>query len=264
MSEAYETILFEKGDDHVATVTINRPQVLNSFNLKMCSEFQALWRRVGQDNDIHTVVLRAAPGRAFSTGFDVRSGDKILGHDNMWTQTDPGDRLGPKQNKCWKPVITAVHGMCAGGAFYWVNESDIVMCSADAEFFDPHVTYGMAAALEPIGLRWRIQLGEVLRMALLGNDERITAETALRIGLVTEVVEGDGLWKRAHALAASIAAKPAIAVQATVRAIWESLDQTRSAALAGGLKFPQLANPLGTAQVDRWAIMETKQSYERR
>src|SRR3546814_7578015 len=49
---------------------------------------------------------------------------------------------------CWKPVIAAVHGMAAGGAFYWLNESDIIICSEDATFFDPHVTYGMTSALE--------------------------------------------------------------------------------------------------------------------
>lgn len=264
MKSTYETIMVEKGGDHVATVTINRPHALNSFNLQMCEEFQSVWRDFGRDDAVHAIVIRASPGRAFSSGFDIRSDEQILGHDNLLTQTDPGERLGPKHNRCWKPVITAVHGMCAGGAFYWVNESDIVICSSDAEFFDPHVTYGRASALEPIGLRWRIQLGEVLRMALLGNDERITAETALRIGLVTEVTEPDALWARAHKLAAAIAAKPAIAVQATVRAIWESLDQTRSAALLGGLRFTQIANAAGRAQVDAESILGSKKIFERR
>ena len=65
-------------------------------------------------------------------------------------------------------MICAVHGMAAGGAQYWINESDIVVCSPDAQFFDPHVTFGMTTALEPIGMRWRAPLGEVLRWALMG------------------------------------------------------------------------------------------------
>src|SRR3546814_10280671 len=88
---------------------------------------------------------------------------------------------------CWKPVIAAVHGMAAGGAFYWLNESDIIICSEDATFFDPHVTYGMTSALEPIGMTYHMPLHDVLRMVLLGNDERIGAGTALRIGLVSEI-----------------------------------------------------------------------------
>ena len=88
-------------------------------------------------------------------------------------------------------------------------------------------------------------------MALTGNDERVGAETALRIGLVTEVVERDQLWDRAHELAAAIAAKPSAATQGTVRAIWESLDRPYRVAMAQGLIYTRLGNPLGMAEVDR-------------
>ena len=181
--------------------------------------------------------------------------------DNIWTAEDPGEKLGPKSNRCWKPVICAVHGMAAGGAFYWINEADIVICSEEATFFDPHVTYGMTAALEPIGATYRMPLGDVLRMALLGNDERISAMTALRLGLVTEVVENDKLWDSAQALAEIVAAKPPAATAGTVKAIWESLDMPRSVALRTALKYCQIGNPVGTSQVDRAALMGTKQGY---
>ena len=95
----------------------------------------------------------------------------------------------------------------------------------DATFFDSHVTYGLVSALEPVGLMRKVGLAETLRIALTGNDERVTAETALRISLVTEVVARDELWDRAHEIAAGIARKPSAATQGTVRAIWESLDR---------------------------------------
>lgn len=261
---AYETILFEQGPDKVATITINRPKAMNAFNRKMCEEFRDVWERIRVDETINAVVLRASPGRAFCPGVDVRdqSGGSVLMYDDLWAQVDPGELLGPKQNKLWKPVVTAVHGMCAGGAFYWVNESDIVICSEDAEFFDPHVTYGMVAALEPIGLRQRVPLSEVLRMVVLGNDERIGAATALRISLVTEVVKREALWDRAHTLAAKIAAKPSAATQGSVRAIWESLDVGRSAALQMGLKYCVLGNAVGTRQVSREDIMASAKTFE--
>lgn len=263
----YQTIIVEKAD-HIATVTINRPDALNSFTKRMLDEFSFLWKDLSEDDDVHCVVLRAAKGRAFSTGADVKASSteegKIM-HDNLWTAQDPGDHLGPKHNRCWKPVICAVHGLAAGGAFYWINESDIIICSEDAAFFDPHVTYGMTAALEPIGATYRMPLGDVLRMTLLGNDERISAHTALRIGLVTEVVDNDALWDRAHELAVKVAAKPPAATQGSVRAIWESLDQPRQIALQTGLKYCFLGNPVGTAQVDRWALMgKGKVGYETR
>lgn len=258
----WQTLLCEVGDDHVATVTINRPGSFNAFNLRMVREFGDLWREIARDDRVHAVVLRAAAGRVFSPGFDVKDDANILGSDQLWSKVDPGEGLGPKSNRCWKPVITAVHGLCAGGAFYWINESDIVICDETAQFFDPHVTYGMTAALEPIGLRYRIAFGEVLRMALMGNDERICAQTALRIGLVSEVVPPVRLWARAGHLAARIAAKPSAATQGTVRAIWDTLDMPRSAALRTGLNYCLLGNPVGEAQVDRVALMAAPKSYD--
>lgn len=261
MKDHLQTVLFEVGSDKVATITLNRPAAMNSFNRLMVDEFAWLWRHIRENEDIHAVVLRAAPGRAFSTGVDVKDPSFPDPNPNVWTHADPGESLSPKQNKCWKPVIAAVHGLCAGGAFYWLNESDIIICDEGAQFFEPHVTYGMTAALEPIGMTYRMPLGDVLRLSLLGNDERISAHTALRIGLVTEVTPVDELWSRAHELAAIIAAKPAAAVQGTVRSIWESLDVPRSAALQMALKYTQLGNPLGMPEVDRGAVMGASKAF---
>lgn len=244
----YETILYEL-EAHVATITLNRPEAMNSFNQTMREEFAHAWATIKEDDDVHVVVLRAAGDRAFCTGVDVKEG--IHHATNIWSREDPGVQLSPKLNQVWKPVVCAVHGMAAGGAFYWINEADIVICSDDATFFDPHVTYGMTAALEPIGMTRRMPLGDVLRVALLGLDERMSPERALQVGLVTEVVARDDLWPRARALADIIAAKPPAAIQGTVKAIWESLDMTRTQALQVGLQYTQIGNPIGTAEVDR-------------
>jgi len=238
--------------EHVATITLNRPEAMNSFNQAMLEDFTRIWQTVKDDDDVHVVVLRAAGDRAFCTGVDVKEG--IGRHGNVWSQTDPGEQLSPKANQVWKPLICAVHGMAAGGAFYWINEADIVICSDDATFFDPHVSYGMTAALEPIGLARRVPLGEALRIALLGLDERLSPERALQIGLVSEVVPRAELWAHADRLARIIAAKPPAAIQGTVRAIWESLDSTRTQALRTGLSYTQLGNPIGQAQVDRASL----------
>jgi enoyl-CoA hydratase/carnithine racemase len=244
----WRTLLYEVDAARVATITLNRPEALNAFDRRMCDEFREVWARVREDDAVHAVVLRASPGRAFCAGLDVKS--PYGQPDDIWNHEDPGEALGPKWNRCWKPVVCAVHGICTAGAFYFVNEADIVICSSDASFFDSHVSTGRVAALEPIGLSRRIHLGEVLRIALLGNDERITAETALRLGIVSEVTRPEDLWTRAHELAAAIAAKPSVATQGTVRAIWESLDKGRQAALDQGLAYTRLGNPIGQAQAD--------------
>ncbi|HEX3842104.1 MAG TPA: enoyl-CoA hydratase/isomerase family protein [Acidimicrobiales bacterium] len=237
----FETVLFEVAD-HVATITLNRPQALNSFNQKMLDEFSAIWLRCRRDDDIRAIVLQANGDRAFSTGVDRKEGRDH--HPNPWSEDDPGIFLGAKQNRVWKPLICALHGMVAGGGFYWVNEADVVICSDDATFFDPHTSYGMTSALEPIGLLRRIPLGEVLRIALFGLDERMSPDRALQIGLVSEVVPRPELWDRARELALRLADKPPIAVQGTVKAIWESLEMSAGGGRTIPYVYPQIGNPL--------------------
>jgi enoyl-CoA hydratase/carnithine racemase len=247
MSRNYQTIRYETSDDRVATVTLDRPEVLNAFDRQMCEEIRDVWQTIKMDSSVNAVVLRAAGDRAFCAGLDIA---KPFGQpEDVWNHQDPGEFLSPKWQKLWKPVVCAVHGICTAGAFYLVNESDVVICSTDATFFDSHVSAGMVSALEPVGLMRRAGLGETLRMALMGNDERISAQTALRISLVTEVVERGDLWSRAHELAATIAAKPTTATQGTVRAIWESLDRPYRVAMEQGLIYTRLGNPIGMADV---------------
>jgi enoyl-CoA hydratase/carnithine racemase len=244
----YRTILLEVDRDaHVATITLNRPERLNAFNRTMCEEMARAWRAVKLDDDVHAVVLRAAGDRAFSAGLDIK--ESYGQPDNIWNHEDPGEALSPKWQKMFKPVVCAVQGMCTAGAFYFVNEADVVICSDDATFFDSHVSAGLVSALEPIGLMRRIGLGETLRIALSGNSERVTAQTALRIGLVTEIVGKAELWARAHEIAARIAGYPPSATQGTVKAIWESLDKPYRAALDQGLIYTRLGNPIGQADM---------------
>jgi enoyl-CoA hydratase/carnithine racemase len=236
----YKTVLFEVAE-RVATITLDRPDVLNSFNQTMLDEFADIWLRCRRDDDVHAIVLRANGERAFSTGVDRKEGRDR--HPNPWSEDDPGFYLGAKQNRVWKPLICALHGMVAGGAFYWVNEADVVICSDDATFFDPHTSFGMTSALEPVGLLRRIPLGEVLRLALFGLDERISARRALEICLVSEVVPNEQLWDRAHVLARRLAEKPPLAVQGTVKAVWDSFHMTAAGAREIPLLYPQVGNP---------------------
>jgi enoyl-CoA hydratase/carnithine racemase len=244
---AFETITYETSPDRVATITLNRPEVLNAFDRQMCEEVRTAWHLVKTDPEVNAVVLRAAGDRAFCAGLDTK---KPYGQpDDIWNHEDPGELLSPKWQQVWKPVVCAVQGLCTAGAFYFVNESDVVVCSPQATFFDSHVTFGMVSALEPVGLMRKVGLAHTLRMALMGNDERVSAETALQIGLVTEIVEQDQLWARAHEIAAGIANKPSAATQGTVRAIWESLDRPYRAAMEQGLLYTRVGNPIGMAEV---------------
>ncbi|RAV14685.1 enoyl-CoA hydratase/isomerase family protein [Mycolicibacterium sp. GF69] len=248
MPTPFETLLVDvDAADHVATITLNRPESLNAFNRTMCEEMSRAWQLVKMDDTVNAVVLRSAGERAFCAGLDIKT--PYGQPDNIWNHEDPGEHLSPKWQKMWKPVICAVQGMCTAGAFYFLNEADVVICAQDATFFDSHVSAGLVCALEPVGLMRRVGLAQALRIALMGNDERVSAATALQIGLVTEVVPAEHLWARAHQLAAGIAAKPPAATQGTVKAIWESLEKPYRAAMEQNLIYTRLGNPLGQAEL---------------
>jgi len=243
----YETLTYETDyDAKVATVTLHTTASSARVGRVRCEEVAAVWRRVRLDERINVVVLRSSEENFFSGGLGI-PGDQD-GPD-VWHDEVPGELISAKWQKMWKPIVCAVQGTCSAGAFYLINESDIVICSDDATFVDPHVNAGLVSALEPIGLLRRIGLSHTLRMTLTGGDELIGAQTALAIGLVTEVVPRDQLWTSAFELAKLIAAKPSAATQGTVRAIWESLDRPYRAALEQGLIYTRLGNPIGQAEV---------------
>jgi enoyl-CoA hydratase/carnithine racemase len=251
----YSTILYEVADN-VATITLNRPHHHNAFTQQMMDEIGDVWQRVRLDHDVHAIVLRAVGEQAFCTGHDVS--EYLPGsfpEGNVFAWQDPGKVLGAKANEIWKPLIVAVNGMLCGGAFYLFNDADIVICSENATFFDPHVSYGQVAGAEPIGLAWRIPIGEAMRLVLSGLDERVSAERAYQVGLVSEVVPLPKLWERAHDIASRIAEKHPAAIQGTVRAVWESFDTGRTAALRMGLNYCNIGNPISMAEVDRAEVV---------
>lgn len=226
----------------VAVVTLDRPEAYNAFSPNMQEELKATWRAFRSDDRVNAIVLTAAGDTSFCVGIDRNeaeftnmAGDsRLYGTSNNFMYDDPGDDLGPKSCDLWKPVICAVNGMACGGAFYMLAESDIIIAADHATFFDPHVTYGMAAVYEPMKMLQYMPLGEVLRMTLLGNHERMSAATAHRIGLVSEVCPADELMERARWVADAIASQPAVGVQASLRSIWTANDLGTKQALSMG------------------------------
>jgi enoyl-CoA hydratase/carnithine racemase len=265
------TIRYEppQGDpaDGVATITLDRPDRHNAFTSAMCAELAAVWSHVRDDRSVRAVVLTAAGEKAFCTGIDrdeVPSEESGVPYTfDPFTYVDPGSRLGPRANECWKPVVAAVNGMACGGAFYLLGEVDIIIAAEHATFFDPHVTYGMPAVFEPIQMLHRMPFGEVLRMSLMGNHERISAARALEIGLVTEVTPPSELGVAAHRIAAAIASQPPTAVQATLRTLWMAREVSRGQAIDVGNTFLNLAMS-EAAMAEGQAVFSSGQRIEPR
>ncbi len=260
----YETILVTK-DDGIAWVSLNRPAVRNAINQKMQDEIHSVWHDFRYDDDVRCIVL-TAEGEAFCTGIDrgeavsddnnaAMAAGNYPGYPTPWMYDDPGRDLGPKTCDLWKPVIAAVHGMACGGAFYMLGETEFIIASDDATFFDPHVTYGMTAAFEPIEMLNKMPFPEVMRMSLLGVHERMTAERAREIGLVTEVVPRDELRERAGWAARVIADSPPLAIQGTMRALWTALEVPRTQAIGLANLFTRIGSDAAAfkAGQDRFA-----------
>jgi len=139
-------------------------------------------------------------------------------------------------------VIAAVQGMACGGAFYMLGQTEFIIASEDATFFDPHVTYGMTAAFEPIEMLSKMPLPEVMRMSLLGAHERMSAERAREIGMVSEVVPRDELLDRAAWAARVIADSPALVIQGTMRALWTAHEMPRTQGVAMANLFTRIGS----------------------
>ena len=249
--QAYETIKVSNRDG-VTWVTLDRPEVRNAINQQMQDELHDLWHRLRYDDDTRCVVLDGA-GESFCTGADraeavsednteaMAEGD-YPGYPTPWMYDDPGRDVGPKACDLWKPVVAAVHGMACGGAFYMLGEVEFIIASDDAVFFDPHVTYGMTAAFEPMAMLSKMPLQEIMRLSLLGAHERMSAERAREIGLVTEVVPRDELRDRAAWAAQVIADSPPLVVQGTMRAIWTAHDVGRANAIGLANLFTRIGS----------------------
>ena len=243
-----ETLLYEEKDG-VAWLTLNRPDTFNAFNAKMQQELRDTWRSLRRNDAVRCVVLTGAGDKAFCSGIDRvetmsdygqadAAKPKVVGSGSTpFMFDDPGANIGPKSNDLWKPVIAAVNGIACGGAFYMLGEVEFIIAAEHATFFDPHVTYGMTAAFEPMHMLQKMPFHEIMRLSLLGNHERLSAKRAHEVGLVSEVVPADQLRETAEWAAKVIASQPPLAIQGTLRAIWAAKEMTRSQALSTAYAF---------------------------
>ncbi len=265
MNTDFETLLYEERDG-VAWVTLNRPDRLNAFNSLMQRELHSLWRGLRRHDNVRCIVLTGAGDKAFCTGIDrmeqmgdaaddTTDPDVVGSGSTPFMFNDPGDNLGPKSSDLWKPVIAAVNGIACGGAFYMLGEVEFIIAADHATFFDPHVTYGMTAAFEPIHMSGIMPFGEIMRLSLLGNYERLSAQRAYEIGLVSEVAPKGELHERTAWAANAIASQPALAIEGTVRAIWAARELGQRQALRLGYAYVGL----GT---DQDSIAEGQKLFE--
>jgi enoyl-CoA hydratase/carnithine racemase len=224
-------------DGHVLVLTLNAPERLNALSGTMCGSLAATWRDVIADNAIRSVVLTGT-GRGFCAGAEVGGLAQTDARVEAARTTQSSyPRFTARHLGVFKPVITAVNGVCAGAGLHFVADSDINIASEGARFVDTHVNVGQVSALEPIGLARRIPLERVLRMVILGKTESLDACAALEVGLVTEVVAPDALMPRAMELAQIAASVSPATLQKSLRAIYASQELPLQAAYDRGYEL---------------------------
>ncbi len=204
----------------------NRPAQLNAMSATMRDEFEVAWRALDDDPAVR-VIVHTGEGRAFQTGVDVGEiASDGVGMQRYRHSVENFDfHFTSWHNDVWKPVITAVNGICAGGGFHWIADSDIVIAASDAQFFDPHVSIGQVVSIEAIGLMKKMPAEAVMRMAFVGRYERMSAARAYELGMISEVVDPpERLRDAAQELAENIARNSPAAMAATKRALWKALE----------------------------------------
>ena len=218
---AYKTIDYQVKDG-IAQILLMRPDQLNAVNSLMSKELPKMWKRFNEDADAIVAIISGFGDKSFCVGADLADLPDMDGKAGMaslesikWTSL---------QNDIWKPVICAVNGMVCGGGLHFVADSDVVIASENATFFDTHVKVGLVAGLEPVSLSRKIPLERVLRMSLIGGGEKIDSNEAKNIGLISEIVNQENLMARAIEIANNIKIHSPSALARTKKAIWQSQD----------------------------------------
>jgi E-phenylitaconyl-CoA hydratase len=226
------SVLFEVRD-HVAYLTINRPEVMNAMDPATYRALSERWIEVRDDPDIWVAIITGAGDKAFSAGADLR--ETIPRVPEIWefwqTQKEPILNRGLE---VWKPVIAAVNGYCLAGGMTLLLATDIRIAAEHARFGVPEVKRGILPANGGTQRLLR-QIPYAIAMELLLTGDAIDAQEAYRIGLVNKVVPLAELMPTAEAVARRICANGPLAV----RAIKELAVRSQSLPLSEGLRLEQ-------------------------
>jgi enoyl-CoA hydratase len=226
---AYETLQLTV-EGRVATVTLDRPKVLNALNAAMLLELDEAFAGLADNATVRVVLLCGAGGKAFAAGADI---NELAAAD-----ADSGEQLARRGQRVFrrietlgKPVIACIDGFALGGGCELAMACTLRLASEAARLGQPEIKLGI---LPGYGGSQRLPRlvgqGAALKMILTGA--MVSAAEALRIGLVDEVVAGDGLMTRAIELAEQIAGMPPLAVAASIEAVGRGADMTLDDALA--------------------------------
>jgi len=227
----YETIILEI-KDHIATITLNRPDRLNALNDQMADELNDVAISIDRDDDVRVVIITGA-GRAFCSGRDLkgeRTGSSEIGHSLP-------DRIFAALNNIEKPIIASINGVAVGGGCTMTLSCDIRIASEEARFQLPFTRLGICTEIGSTYLLPRL-IGMGKACELLLTSKMIDAKEANEMGLVNQVVPASELVKTTYEMARNIAKFPPLSVKMNKRGLYQSMNSD----LTSQLRYEALAS----------------------
>jgi enoyl-CoA hydratase/carnithine racemase len=218
------TIRYEKAEK-IATITIQRPEAMNALDRETFRELAEALQEFDRDDGLLVAILTGAGDKAFSAGADLKkmygraedgSIREIWGAERQW-------RLGQGQ-QVWKPIIAAINGYCLAGGLELALGCDIRIASETASFGAPEVRWGILHGYGALRLPQTIPLSAAMELLLTGD--RISAQEAYRLGIVSRVVPPAELMPTARQLAEKICQNGPLAVRVTKELAWRGLEMS--------------------------------------
>jgi 2,4-dienoyl-CoA reductase (NADPH2) len=237
----YQTLAVELAD-HIATVTLNRPDKANAMEEAMWHEIRAAMQWADETPEVRCVILRGA-GRHFTSGIDlamlatlgerIRDADAARGREKLRRIILDLQDCITAVERCRKPVLAAIHGACIGGGVDLVTACDMRYCSADARFAVKEIDVGMTADVGTLQRLPRL-IGEGMARELAYTGRNVDAAEAKAMGLVNHVFDNaEALDAGVRDIASTIAAKSPLAI----RGCKEVITYARDHSVADGLNY---------------------------
>ena len=233
----FETIILRK-EDHVATLTFNRPEVMNAVNFKMFEELKIALNDINEDDNIRVMILTGA-GKAFCASFDIKEGGARVGQrllaDMSFEQIRQFLRHNPQKvtigiRNMEKPTIAMVNGLAVADGFDWALACDIRIGSDNTRFMGGFAKMGIFPNTGGTWLYPRVMgLGKALE--LLYTNDWLSAEEAYRIGVLNRLVPAAQLEEATMELARRIASGPPVALKLIKLQTYKGLEMSLETAL---------------------------------